>query len=81
MAELGAVNPPVCGREENSETDRDSDSAPHPPDEAGATIMQEKNTRSNQGWGCTETVPLCTNAHEERQQSLHLESSSHTSLV
>lgn len=26
-------------------------------------------TRPNQGWSCTETVPLCTNAHQRRQQT------------
>lgn len=27
-------------------------------------------TRPNQRWGRTETVPLCTNAHQRRQQTL-----------
>lgn len=44
---------------------------PHPLGGAGGSQKTAENTtRPNQGWGCTETVPLCTNAHQRRQQPL-----------
>lgn len=61
-------------REENSETDRDSDSAPpHPLGGAGGSQKSAQTpTRPDQGWGCTETVPLCTDAHQRRQKPISL---------
>lgn len=29
----------------------------------------EKPSRPHRGWSCTETVPLCTNARQQRQQT------------
>lgn len=44
---------------------------PHPLGGAGGSQKSAENTtRPNQGWGRTETVPLCTNAHQRRQQPL-----------
>lgn len=33
-------------------------------------LVDSSATRPNHGWSCTETVPLCTNAHQRRQQNL-----------
>lgn len=30
-------------------------------------LVDRNATRPNHGWSCTETVPLCTNAHQRRQ--------------
>lgn len=64
-----SCGPPVWCREENSDTDRECDSAPHPPGGAGGPLKSatEKTSRPHQGWSCTETVPLCTNARQQTE--------------
>lgn len=64
-----SCGPPVWCREENSDTDRECDSAPHPPGGAGGPLKSatEKTSRPHRGWSCTETVPLCTNARQQTE--------------
>lgn len=58
-------DPSVPSREETSDKDRERDSASP---STGRHWWAQAPPDRNHGWSCTETVQLCTNAHQRRQQ-------------